>query len=55
GIELLDQFGRVQASDRKGAVGKDRRKSGDTSLCPEAPNEPGIERTTKRKPLPVLR
>ena len=23
--ELLDRFGRVQAPDRKGAVGKDRR------------------------------
>ncbi|KYN38482.1 hypothetical protein ALC56_07128, partial [Trachymyrmex septentrionalis] len=29
----------VQAPERKGAVGKDRRKSGGTSLCPEAPKE----------------
>ena len=41
GIELLDRFGRVQAPDRKAAVGKDRRKSGGTSLRPEAPNKPG--------------
>ena len=31
GTELLDRFGSVQAPDRKGAVGKDRRKSDDTS------------------------
>ena len=41
--------------DRKGAVGKDRRKSGGASLRPEAPNEPGVERRTKWKPLLVLR
>ena len=48
GTELLDRF--VQAPDRKGAVGKDRCKSGGASLRPEAPNEPGIERRTKWKP-----
>ncbi|KYN20110.1 hypothetical protein ALC57_07538, partial [Trachymyrmex cornetzi] len=36
----LDRFDRVQALDREGALGKDRRKSGGTSLRPEAPNEP---------------
>ena len=41
--ELLDQFGCVKASDRKGAVGKDRRKSGGTSLRSEAPNESEVE------------
>ena len=43
GTELLDQFGRVQTPDRKEAVRKDRRKSGGTSLRPEAPNKPGVE------------
>ena len=52
--ELLDRFGHVQAPDRKGAVGKDRRKSGGTSLRSEAPNEPGVERRTKWKNLLVL-
>ena len=46
--ELLDRFGRIQASDRKRAVGKDR-KSRDTSLRPEAPNESEIEWRTKCK------
>ena len=55
GTELLDQFGRVQAPDRKGAVGKDRRKSGGALLRPEAPKEPGVERRTKWKPLLVFR
>jgi len=35
-IELLDRFGCIQVPDRKGAVGKGRRKSEDTSLRPEA-------------------
>ncbi|KYN42702.1 hypothetical protein ALC56_02879, partial [Trachymyrmex septentrionalis] len=43
GTELLDRFGRVRAPDRKGAVGKDRRKSGGASLRLEAPNEPGVK------------
>ncbi|KYN38638.1 hypothetical protein ALC56_06988 [Trachymyrmex septentrionalis] len=43
GTELLDRFGRVQVPDRKGAVGKDQCKSGDTSHCPETPNEPRKE------------
>ena len=42
-------------SGSQGAVGKDRRKSGGASLRPEAPNEPGVERRTKWKPLLVLR
>ncbi|KYN38470.1 hypothetical protein ALC56_07147, partial [Trachymyrmex septentrionalis] len=32
----------VRAPDRKGAVGKDRRKSRSASLRPEAPNEPAV-------------
>ena len=55
GIKLLDRFGRIQAPDRKGAMGKDRRKSRDTTLCPETPNEPGVEWRTKWKPQLVLR
>ena len=53
--ELLDRFGCVQAPDRKGAVEKDRRKSGDISLRPETLNEPGVEWRTKWKPQFVLR
>ncbi|XP_018359912.1 PREDICTED: aminopeptidase M1-like [Trachymyrmex cornetzi] len=49
------RFGRVQAPDREGAVGKDRRKSGGTSLRLETPNELGVERRTKWKPQLVLR
>ncbi|KYN31836.1 hypothetical protein ALC56_13975, partial [Trachymyrmex septentrionalis] len=43
GTELLDRFGRVRAPERKGAVGKDRRKSGGASLRHEAPNEPRVK------------
>ena len=51
-ITDLDRFGRVQAPDRKGALGKDRRKSGGTSLCPEAPNDQGVEvEASARAPL----
>ena len=49
GTKLLDRFGRIQAS-----VGKDR-KSRDTSLRPEAPNESEIEWRTKCKLQLVLR
>jgi len=54
GTELLDQFGRVQAPDRKGAVGKDQCKSEGISLRPEASNEPEVEWRTKWKPQYVL-
>jgi len=54
GTKLLDRFDRIQASYRKGAVGKDR-KSRDTSLRPEAPNESEIEWRTKCKLQLVLR
>ncbi|KYN42670.1 hypothetical protein ALC56_02896 [Trachymyrmex septentrionalis] len=43
------------APDCKGAVGKDRCKSGGASFRPEALNEPEIERKPKWKPLLVLR
>ncbi|XP_011069101.1 PREDICTED: uncharacterized protein LOC105154976 [Acromyrmex echinatior] len=39
----------------KGAVGKNRRKSGGTSLRSKVPNEPGVEWRTKWKPQLVLR
>ncbi|KYN33646.1 hypothetical protein ALC56_12358, partial [Trachymyrmex septentrionalis] len=42
GTELLDRFGRVRAPDRKGAVGKDRRKSGGASL--KGPNWVSVPR-----------
>ncbi|KYN39571.1 hypothetical protein ALC56_06065, partial [Trachymyrmex septentrionalis] len=50
GTESLNRFGRVQAPDRKGVVEKDRRKSEGASLRPEAPNEPGVGRTSKKGP-----
>jgi len=40
--------------DRKGAVGKNRRKSGGTLFRPEASNESGIEWRTKWKLQLVL-
>ena len=48
--ELLDRFGRVQAPNRKGAVGKDRRKSRSTSL-PEDSNESEEMKTSTHAPL----
>jgi len=45
GIELLGRFGYVQTPDRNETMGKDRRKSGGTSLYPEASNEPRIKRS----------
>ena len=47
GTELLDRFDRIQAPDRKGAMEKDGRKSGGTSLHPKAPNELGVKWRTK--------
>ncbi|KYN36618.1 hypothetical protein ALC56_09023 [Trachymyrmex septentrionalis] len=54
-IKTATQLEKPRAPDRKGAVGKDRHKSGGVSLRPKAPNEPGVEQRTKWKPLLVLR